>query len=422
MDDRASRRIGYALTIPDALLHSDAMRRACAARDFQEIFRLVNRRTGSSYAAIASAVGKMTSARVSDIIRGVRGIRGQEVIERICDGFGIPGDMLGVPAREWEREPSLVRGETERPSLTEGGESLDLVTVAALRQQVQDLDSRYTTEPSTVLVAEAGRILGKLTQWQSHSASYSVKRDLHAAVAETSTLMGQLVWDASGRTEHAHCRRYFEQAAAAAQELKDPVSKGRALLRTSFISLYGDRQPADGLDLTQQTASTVKGVSNILSGLAFLHAAEAHAMLRQRRECEESLSKAERFFGKADGNDAGAAMSSPGQFGRLAGSCFLFLGDSPRAESLLASTVTEVRTNSKSQAIVLGNLALALMRQRKVDEAIAALHEAIDVVEVNRGGGGLNLIFKAGKELQAWNDLPSVRDLGGRLFGLIAAD
>ncbi len=79
------------------------MREACAARNFREIFRLVNRRTGSSHAAMAAAVGKMTSSRVSDIIRGVRGVRGPDVIERICDRFGIPGEMLDVPERPWER-------------------------------------------------------------------------------------------------------------------------------------------------------------------------------------------------------------------------------------------------------------------------------------------------------------------------------
>ncbi|MFI1733485.1 hypothetical protein ACH40E_30575 [Streptomyces acidicola] len=54
---------------------------------------------------MAAAVGKMTSARVSDVIRGVRGIRGQQVIERVADGFGIPGEMLGLPRRPWEGSP-----------------------------------------------------------------------------------------------------------------------------------------------------------------------------------------------------------------------------------------------------------------------------------------------------------------------------
>ncbi|MGW0735110.1 ASCH domain-containing protein [Streptomyces sp. NPDC002851] len=102
MDNRELQRSGYPLTIPDSLLQSEAMQRACAARDFQEIFRLVNRRTGSSYAVMAAAIGKMTSARVSDIVRGVRGIRGREVIERVADAFGIPGETLGLAKRSWE--------------------------------------------------------------------------------------------------------------------------------------------------------------------------------------------------------------------------------------------------------------------------------------------------------------------------------
>jgi tetratricopeptide (TPR) repeat protein len=106
MGEREVRRSGYPLTIPDALLQSEAMRQACDRRDFSEIFRLVNRRTGSSYAVMAAAVGKMTSSRVSDIIRGVRGIRGQHVIERVADGFGIPGEMLSLPGRPWEGSPN----------------------------------------------------------------------------------------------------------------------------------------------------------------------------------------------------------------------------------------------------------------------------------------------------------------------------
>ena len=105
MDERETQRSGYPLTIPETLLQSEVMQRACAIRNFQEIFRLVNRRTGTTHAAIAAAIGKMTSSRVSDIIRGVRGIRGQEVIERVADGFGIPGHMLGLPKRPWEGSP-----------------------------------------------------------------------------------------------------------------------------------------------------------------------------------------------------------------------------------------------------------------------------------------------------------------------------
>lgn len=285
MDERENQRVGYPLTIPDALLRSEAMQRACATRNFREIFRLVNRRTGSSHAAMAAAIGKMTSSRVSDIIRGVRGVRGQQVIERVADGFGIPGEMLGLPRRPWEGSPSDIDGTANTGTtvgavtgseakaraqyVRENPGSLDLLAVAELRQQVQTLDARYVTEPSTALIAEIGQRLGQLAHWHSHTTTHAVRRDLHAAQAEACTLMGQLVWDASGRTDHDTPRAYFAQAADAARELRDPVGEGLALLRTSFVALYGEKNPRGGLELAQRTADTVENTSHVLADWLF---------------------------------------------------------------------------------------------------------------------------------------------------------
>ncbi|WP_231981426.1 transcriptional regulator [Streptomyces malaysiensis] len=437
MDERETQRAGYPLTIPDTLLGSEAMQRACATRDFREIFRLVNRRTGSSHAAMAAAIGKMTSSRVSDIIRGVRGVRSQQVIERISDGFGIPGEMLGLPKRPWEGSPNDIDGTTNADTtveavtdsqtkgrtqyVRENPGSLDLLAVAELRQQVQTLDARYVTEPSTALIAEIGQHLGQLAYWHTHTTTYAVRRDLYAAQAEASTLMGQLVWDASGRTDHDTPRAYFAQAAEAARELHDPVAEGLALLRTSFVALYGEKNPRTGLEIAQRSADTVENASHVLAGLAVLHAAEAYAMLQQRRDCEKALRNAEWHFGQVSTNDAGVSMFSPGQFGRLTGSCFLFLNETTRAQAVLEGTAEELSEGSKSHAIALGNLTLAYIRQRKVDEAAGMLGKAIDVVERNRGGGGLNLIFQAGRELQPWRAVPAVHELNDRLLNLIAS-
>ncbi|MEK8173105.1 hypothetical protein NKH77_41310 [Streptomyces sp. M19] len=325
MDDRETRRSGYPLTIPDALLQSEAMQRACVTRDFQEIFRLVNRRTGTSHAAMAAAIGKMTNSRVSDVIRGVRRIRGEEVIERVADGFGIPGEMLGLPRRQWEgalrdidvtgdHGLSLIPvAESESRAREQHAEdnpgSLDLLAVAGLRQKVQNLDARYVSEPSTALIAETGKYLGQLSHWQTYTTTYVVRRDLYAAYSEASTLMGQLVWDASGRRDHATARAYFTQAEVAARELRDPVAEGLALLRTTFVALYGEKDPRAGLELAKHTASTVQGSSHVLGGLAELHAAEAHAMLQQRKDCEKELANAERSFGQISESDAAAPLS-----------------------------------------------------------------------------------------------------------------
>jgi hypothetical protein len=52
-------------------------------------------------------------------------------------------------------------------------------------------------------------------------------------------------------------------------------------------------------------------------------------------------------------------------------------------------TARRLQGRHKSKAIILGNLALAHIRQRDVGQAAAVLHRAIDLLEVSRGGGGL---------------------------------
>jgi hypothetical protein len=133
--------------------------------------------------------------------------------------------------------------------------------------------------------------------------------------------------------------------------------------------------------LTTHTAEVTSGTSHVLTGLAVLHAAEAHAMLGDQRDCEQALGRAEVQFGRVQATDPAIDLFSPAQHGRLAGSCYLFLNNSKRAQLILEETAGSLQDRSKSQAIVLGNLTLACIRQRQVEEAAAMLHRALDVVE-----------------------------------------
>lgn len=70
---------------------------------------------------------------------------------------------------------------------------------------------------------------------------------------------------------------------------------------------------------------------------------------------------------------------------------------------------------------MLGNLSLAYLRQGKLDEAAAVLHQAIDVIELTWGGGGLTIVFGACRELQAWRQVAAVQDVYDRVMALLAA-
>jgi transcriptional regulator with XRE-family HTH domain len=301
-------------------------------------------------------------------------------------------------------------------------DSADLVTVAQIRQQVLDLDEQYVHVPATLLVADTGQCLSQVSFLGIHARNWRVRQELGQVKAEAAVLMGQLVWDASQRRDHTSARAYLDQAVSAARECGYRALEGLALLRKSMIAPYGEADPDAGLTIAFEAADTARRASAVLTGLAILHAAEAYAMRGETTSCEKALNEAESQFTRISTTDAAINLFSPSIHGRMAGSCYLFLGEAQRARVHLDATAAALADRSKSQAIVLGNSALACIQLGDLDEAAARLHQAIDVLEYNRGGGGLNVVFKAGRELLPWRTAPVVRDAHDRLLGLMTAN
>ncbi|MET9631647.1 helix-turn-helix transcriptional regulator [Lentzea sp. NPDC006480] len=297
----------------------------------------------------------------------------------------------------------------------------DFETVARLRNHVVELGERYDRERSTALLAEAGQLLGQVRFLRQHAQRYGVKRDLLAAEAEAATLMGQFAWDASQRRDHLEARKHFDRAAEAAREINDPVLESIALLRTSYVALYGEDDARDGLRLTEQAAVAARGNSEVLEGLAVLHTAEAHAMLGERRACERALDLAQDHFEQKTGDDPVPEMFSETQHDRLAGACYLRLEDATKAQPTLERVAVKARSRSKSRSIALANLSLTHILQRDLEQAAASLHLAIDSIEGTWGGGGLKVIFNAARELRPWRAEPVIDQVYDRLLTVMAA-
>ncbi|MGW0660557.1 hypothetical protein [Streptodolium elevatio] len=87
--------------MPEWLLGRDEMIEACAARDIGAVFRLARRHTGCYNSRLARLCG-LTPSRVGEYISGRSHAQQQQVIERVADGLGIPGHMLGLAPRPWE--------------------------------------------------------------------------------------------------------------------------------------------------------------------------------------------------------------------------------------------------------------------------------------------------------------------------------
>ncbi|MFJ1579420.1 helix-turn-helix transcriptional regulator [Streptomyces sp. NPDC088182] len=299
--------------------------------------------------------------------------------------------------------------------------SADLLVVAYLHERLRQVDESYDQASSTSLLGPAGVIHGQVRFLRENAANPRVRRALYEVEADSATLMGQLVWDVSQRRDHRASLGYFEEAVSAARHVRDPSIESYATLRMSFVALYGEKKPARGVLLARQAAEVAEPASPSLTGLSLLHVAEGYAMTGALKECEDALKRAEAQFDRVNDDDVSAEYYTINEFNRLAGSCYLFLDRPELAEPVLRTTTRALVSKKKSQAIALGNLTLALLRQGKLDEAAGTMHRTIDAVELTRGGGGLNLAFSAGRELRQWKREPWAQDINDRLLALMAA-
>lgn len=87
--------------MPEWLLGREETIEACAARDIGALFLLARRHTGCFNSKLARLCG-LTPSRVGEYISGRSRAQQQQVIERVADGLGIPGHMLGLAPRPWE--------------------------------------------------------------------------------------------------------------------------------------------------------------------------------------------------------------------------------------------------------------------------------------------------------------------------------
>jgi len=335
---------------------------------------------------------------------------------------GQPEDVTSLTVAlvsERTAAPATTGSSTERSRGTRP--ATDLVTVAELRQRVQELDARYDHHPSASLLPEGGRWLGQVAILRTAADSGRVQLALSAVEAEAATLMGQLVWDASQRRDHATARVYLGQAIDAARQVGDRTLESYALLRTSYVALYGEKDPHAGLDLATRAAETADGFSAMVASVALLHVAEAHALLDHERDCEQALADATTIGARIEAMDPALELLSAPQHDRIAGSCYLALGRRARAIATLEQAAATSKAGSKSRALVLANLALAHVRGHDLDGAVASLHRALDAVEANRGGGALTVLFQAGRELRPWLHGPQAQDVHDRLLSLVAA-
>lgn len=156
-------------------------------------------------------------------------------------------DVLTVsPANEADRLSFTLRN----PS------AVDLVTVAHLAQEIERLNAEYDTAPSASLLAAAVQCHSQVTLLYECAPAGRIRRALAFSVAESATLMGQLIWDAFQRRDDVVPLRYFDQAISAAREISDPLLEAHANCGRASSRSTGPKTRAKGSDSAARQRSS----------------------------------------------------------------------------------------------------------------------------------------------------------------------
>ncbi|MGW0733708.1 tetratricopeptide repeat protein [Streptomyces sp. NPDC002851] len=218
----------------------------------------------------------------------------------------------------------------------------------------------------------------------SRPAQQATADRLYASAGELSISVGWLAHD-SGRFDDA--RSHYAEALATARMAGDAALEAHAFCNMSFLARDAGRyREAVRAAQAAQRSAQHDGSARLLSLLA-LREAGALAGLGDRAGCEQALSRAQTLFdrGPADADPEWMTFYGEAELAALEAQCWSTLGDWPRAarHARRAAGIAADRTPhfTRNTALYTAELADDLARSGRPDEAAAAAHQVLDLLD-----------------------------------------
>ncbi|MEV3928357.1 MULTISPECIES: transcriptional regulator [unclassified Streptomyces] len=296
----------------------------------------------------------------SDVLRRVFMTSGTTTVAAASLGLaGRPAAAVPAQRRVGEAEVSAVEKAVRQIRLLDdrhGADGLYRRASQPLRAAYALLDSGTTTRRST-----ADR--------------------LHAGAGELAISVGWLAHD-SGRFEDA--RSHYAEALATARLAGDAALEAHAFCNASFLARdTGRAREAVRAAEAGQRAARPLGSPRLLALLA-LREAGARAWLGDRTGCEQAIGRAQTAFerGPAEADPEWMTFFREAELELLEAQCWSALGDWPRA-ARHARRATRLQDPhfTRNLALYRAQLAGDLARAGAADEASAAGHEVLDLLD-----------------------------------------
>jgi hypothetical protein len=295
--------------------------------------------------------GVLGEGHVTDVVQAVldRPVPPQEVGEagRAGLGMGEAGDRVhdhGPP-------PSGAKSRVLRVSWMTWATCGKPKVLELLRQN-------EAATSSTSLLPRTAERLEQITLLREHAPLGHVQQELCRVETQCATLMGRLAWDVSGQHDHPTAARYYNQAIAAASNVKDGWAEAFPRMFQRFLPVYtGNGDPQHGLYLAEQaTARAADGSSHVIAGWSAAFAAEAHALLDEERKAKLLLDRADFHLSKVTADDPMFGVFGRDQLGGFVGACHLrFNEPSDAAWALQDSALRLGAGKEKDKSVILAD-------------------------------------------------------------------
>jgi tetratricopeptide (TPR) repeat protein len=415
--------------LPPHVLERRDVCEALARHDFGRVFALARKWGGISFSKIAESTG-IKPERVGSLAKGRGSITTYSKITEIADGLRIPGHLLGLTARPWERTDgaSLVHRHLPQPrATTEDAEVRRLLTHAAevtMGVGRRESANRWpagadeaTPPPARVLagdVAHIEEVTAELrardyqygggacreavlaqTRWVARlldaDASDRVRRRLHLTLADLHNLAG---WTSLDVGLYSAARRHFGQALTQSRVAEAPSLMANVLYRTGRLHLHrGMLKEALRFFQLGQIAAQDSGDA---AAVAVLCANEAwtYGYMGEATPATHSLNRATDEFARAERAAAAPWVTFFGEIELQAMTGLTQLELSahdpklvPSARTTLTATVqARGEQMARSHAFDTTALAVACLRDGDEVEGLRLGHEAASMADNLRSG------------------------------------
>jgi hypothetical protein len=255
------------------------MRAAITAHDFGTVFRLARELAGISYSKIAAECD-IKPERVGTLARGKGSVTSFEKVVCVADALRIPGHMLGLSPRPWEKsEPVPARARTseedespvERRRFFRAGTGAGLAAAlpelsrpSAGRRLGSDVPDRLRRR--TARLRRLDQVLGGGDTYRVYLGEYQAtkavlrdstyteqtRRGLLSVLAEQAQQAGWAAFD-GGRA--ADARGLYEESHSAATEAGDTALAGNALAFLAYQAVSGDQKA--GVEIAARSCVTI---------------------------------------------------------------------------------------------------------------------------------------------------------------------